>query len=127
VSIPLYVSCVRGQNRDFRGKTGIVTNGEEGSAAPGGRAIGRAPRPDPDVISRRIDAGTVLINLRTNKIYELNTTGSRIWELLKEGRTVGEIEATLQQEYEVEAAEAADAIRETLGRLAGEGLVRQDD
>ena len=74
-----------------------MTSGAGDSDNSTGQAPRPALQPDPDVISRRIDAGTVLINLRTNKIYELNATGSRIWELLKDGRTVAEMQAALEQ------------------------------
>ena len=38
--------------------------------------------------------GGVLVNLRTNRIFELNATGMRAWELIGEGHTRGEIERT---------------------------------
>ncbi len=101
-----------------------MTTGEGESANRLDRAGERVPRPDPDVIARRIDAGTVLINLRNNKIYELNATGSRIWELLVGGHGVAQIQAALEQEFEVDAAEAAESIAETLADLSREGLIR---
>ncbi len=82
-----------------------------------------AVRPNPDVISRRVDAGTILIHLRTNRIYELNATGTRIWELLGSGCTAASIRTCLQQEFEVEEAEADRAIDETLGLLMRENLL----
>ncbi len=103
-----------------------MTSGEAESADRTERAGQRVPRPDPDVIARRIDAGTVLINLRNNRIYELNATGSRIWELLVAGQGVAQIQAAHEQEFEVGTAEAADAIAETLANLSREGLVRED-
>jgi hypothetical protein len=54
----------------------------------------------------------------------LNATGTRIWEMLGAGATVAEMQAGLQREFEVEAAEAARAIEETLARLSDEGLVQ---
>ncbi len=104
-----------------------MTFGEGDSGKTAGTSGGRAFRPDPNVIARRIDSGTVLINLRTNKIYELNATGSRIWEMLGAGKTVAEIEAGLQQEFDVAPAEAAQAIEETLAHLSREDLVRAED
>lgn len=109
---------------DFLRKSGIVTIGEAGSGKTTSPSGPRALRPAPDVIARRIDNGTVLIELKTNKIYELNATGTRIWEMLGAGATVAEMQAGLQREFEVEAAEAARAIEETLARLSDEGLVQ---
>ncbi len=83
--------------------------------------------PDPDVVARRIDDGTVLINLRTNRIYELNTTGTRIWELLGEGGDRTAIVEQLLQEFDVEADAAGQAVDDTLEQLAREGLLKERD
>lgn len=82
-------------------------------------------RPARQVVARRVDAGTVLIHLRTNRIYELNVTGSRIWELLREGCDSGTIQTRLLQEFEVDEAEARRAIEDTLTSLAAEGLIER--
>ncbi len=84
-----------------------------------------AGSPDPDVVARRIDSGTVLINLRTNKIYELNSTGTRIWELLGEGGDRTAIVEQLLQEFDVEADVAAQAVDDTVEQLEREGLLRE--
>ncbi len=80
-----------------------------------------------DVVARRVDDATVLIHLQTNKIYELNSTGSRIWELVGEGRDAAAIRKQLVQEFEVDEAEVARAVEETLTRLMDEGLVRREE
>ena len=41
--------------------------------------------PDPEVVTQRVEGETVLVHLRTNEIYALNTTGSRAWDLLATG------------------------------------------
>jgi hypothetical protein len=84
-----------------------------------------AALPDPDVVARRIDNGAVLINLRTNRIYELNTTGTRIWELLGEGGDRAAIVEQLLQEFDVEADAAAQAVDDTVEQLQREGLLRE--
>src|SRR5215510_5014894 len=45
----------------------------------------RDPRPNPDVIAKRLDDAAVLVHLGTNRIFELNGTGMRVWELLGQG------------------------------------------
>ena len=37
----------------------------------------------PNVVGRRLDDRFVVVNLRTNRIYELNRTASVLWELLE--------------------------------------------
>ena len=45
-------------------------------------ALGRS---NPNVLTRRLDRATILVHLVTNRIFELNETGTRVWELLGEG------------------------------------------
>ncbi len=42
------------------------------------------PKPSPDVVSRRLGDSAVLIRLSTNRIFELNATGARLWDLLQQ-------------------------------------------
>ena len=42
-------------------------------------------KPVPHALARRMPGGTVLVNLESNRIFELNETGARVWELLGEG------------------------------------------
>ncbi len=82
------------------------------------------PRPNPDVISRRLDDEIVLVHLKTNQIYALNETGARLWELLTDGLDRPAIEARLQAEYAVEPAVVGAEIDRILARLAAVGAVR---
>ena len=79
-----------------------------------------------DAVSNRLGEGGVLVNLRTNRIFELNATGMRAWELIGEGHTQGEIERTLEQEFEVEGARVRTELATLIGDLAREGLVDAD-
>ena len=53
-----------------------------------------------EVVSRKLGDRLVVVNLRTNRIYELNSTASRMWELLEAGSNRAEIEETLLGEFE---------------------------
>jgi hypothetical protein len=72
------------------------------------------------------DAG-VLVHLQTNRIFELNATGVRIWELLGEGRGLGEIEGILQGEYAADRGELRAELLALIKELAREGLVSDDN
>ncbi len=80
-------------------------------------------RPHRQVIARRVDAGTVLIHLGTNRIYELNATGTRIWELLNAGCDAAAIRTQLQKEFDVEGPQAGQAIEDTFALLFQENLI----
>ena len=78
-------------------------------------------RPAADVIARRLGDSAVLIRLNTSRIYELNATGARIWELLAEGATREQVVDALGREFDEEGIGAA--VDELIGVLRAEGLV----
>ncbi len=45
---------------------------------------------------------TVIFNTQCEKYYGLNDVGTRVWALIQQPRTVGEIVKIVTQEYEVE-------------------------
>jgi hypothetical protein len=61
--------------------------------------------------------------MRTNRIYELNRTGTRFWELLSAGYTQAEIEQLMLQEFGVAEDDLAVEIKAMLASLQDEGLV----
>lgn len=63
-------------------------------------------RPSPDVAVRRLGDGGVLVHLSSNRIFETNATGMRIWELLVEGLDRPALLDRLQEEFAVDADEA---------------------
>lgn len=81
------------------------------------------PRPSPDVVSQELDGEVVLVHLQTNRIFALNQTGARLWQLLESGSDVAGIQATLQREFDVGREQLEREIEELLGALAAEGLV----
>lgn len=58
-------------------------------------------RPAPRLAWRRIEDEVVLLRLDTSAYYSLNGTGSRVWELLCEGRPPEKAAALLAREYGV--------------------------
>jgi hypothetical protein len=75
-----------------------------------------------DFAFRRLDDEVVLMNLRTNKIFALNRTGARVWELLQSGHDWPGVRSVLLEEFDVEP-EALDRELETLAEsLAAEGF-----
>jgi hypothetical protein len=61
----------------------------------------------------------VLVHLESNRIFELNATGARVWSLLEQGLGRADICARLQEEFQVsdtDVAETVDALLESLER-----------
>jgi PqqD family protein of HPr-rel-A system len=82
-------------------------------------------QPDPDVVSRRLGDELVLVHLGTNRIFRLNNTAARLWELIGDGiDTDAGLHDALRAEFDVGEEELRDEIAGTLERLRRQGLVR---
>lgn len=79
-------------------------------------------KPKTEVVGRRVGEELVLVDLETNRIFSLNATGARIWELLEAGLEPTAIHAALQAEFEVGEPLSAEIDR-LLAALMDEELV----
>ena len=70
----------------------------------------------PSVITRELSGETVLLNLESGVYYGLDVVGTRVWQLLVQGRTIAGVCETMIEEYEV----APDVLRDDVSRLVGE-------
>lgn len=76
-----------------------------------------------DQVSTTLDDEAVILNLRDGVYYGLNPLGARIWDLLQETRTVGEMQHVILEEYEVEAERCERDLLQLLNELAAKGLI----
>jgi hypothetical protein len=76
-----------------------------------------------DVVARRLDDEVVLVHLGTNRIYSLNATGGRYWELLEEGLGHEIIVRRMQAEFEVDQTMLEREIASITADLRRAGLV----
>jgi hypothetical protein len=84
-------------------------------------------RQSPNVVSSRLGDVGVLVNLRTNRILELNATGIRIWELIGEGQVVSGIAGQLLAEFDVAPEQLHAELSRLVADLVREGLVDAGD
>jgi hypothetical protein len=82
-----------------------------------------APRLNPEVIVRRLGDGAVLVHLPSNRIYELNDTAMRVWELLSDGLDLAAIQTRMDDEYEATGRETAPQIAQVVETFRHEGLI----
>jgi hypothetical protein len=80
-----------------------------------------------DVVTRRLGDTLVVVCLSSNRIFELNATGARIWELQAEGRVEEDVVATLTREFDVSAEAAGDEIGGLRQQLLDAGLIEARD
>ena len=83
-------------------------------------------RVNPAVTSQHIGDEAVLIDLRTNEIYETNRTGARMWQLLGEGLELHDIQRRLEAEFEIEPEELHRQIDSFLATLLNAKLVERE-
>lgn len=84
-----------------------------------------AVRRQDDVVSRKVGDRLVVVNLQTSRIYELNPTASRLWELLETGRDRAELEQAILEEFDVREPDLSVNLDETLTLLTSEGLIAE--
>jgi hypothetical protein len=101
----------------------VVERTEVELAPQGDRAVTKPLQPNREVIAKRLGEAAVLIHLLSNRIYELNETGTRVWELLCEGFCVEDIVRQLVDEFEVDDVRAADEVEGLLTQFRAAGLL----
>jgi hypothetical protein len=77
-----------------------------------------------EVLWRVLDGEAVLLDLASGTYFGLNVVGSRVWELLSAGKSLGEVRAALLDEFEVDAGVLEQDLRELLEMLQSRGLVK---
>ena len=89
------------------------------SATGGGQQF----RVSPDTVYNILDDQSVLINVRTNELYELNRTGTRFWELLSAGHNRAQIRQLMLQEFDVDEVVLDREIDSLVASLQDAGLI----
>jgi hypothetical protein len=80
-------------------------------------------RPHKDVVSQRLGEAGVLIDMRSGRMFELNVTGIRIWELVGEGCSPDDAAARLLQEFAGDPLELRAEVGALVEELVREGLL----
>lgn len=79
--------------------------------------------PRPAVIGKRLDDEFVLVNLDTDRIFTINPTGARFWELAVAGLDRAAIRDQMLLEFAVTGAEIDREIDSFSALLQQEGLL----
>ena len=75
------------------------------------------------VLARKLDDEMVLLNLDSGEYFGLNDTGTRVWELLADGRSRDEVVDRLTEEFEVAAEVASSHVASLCAELLEAGLL----
>jgi hypothetical protein len=79
--------------------------------------------PAADTLASRIGEEIVLVHLETDRIFVLNRTAARVWELLGADRDETDIDATLREEFDVDPAALARDVEGVLATLRAHRLI----
>ena len=97
------------------------------SQGPGTDWQSRRIRQSPQVVSNQLGDAGVLVHLQSNRIFELNATGLRIWQLAAgAGASLGEIAATLGRDFDAGNARIEGELLRLVDELSREGLIESD-
>jgi len=78
----------------------------------------------PEVLFQEVSGEIVLLDLASESYFGLDEIGARIWALLNEEKTVGQIVEVLLEEYEVDRARLEGDVNELLENLLEAGLIK---
>ncbi len=80
-------------------------------------------------VAQRLGDEIVLVHPTTDRIFLLNRTGARVWELLSEGSglDLGEVSERLLKEFDGEREDVERDIAIIIEELSAEGFVSRAD
>lgn len=79
------------------------------------------------VLFRHLQDELVVLELKRGVYFGLDPIGTRIWQLLREERSLQDVLTAVVEEYEVETAQGAEDLLDLVQRLGEQGLVEIRD
>ena len=77
-----------------------------------------------DAVYRELEGEAVLLNLDTGIYFGLNTTGTRIWNLIAQHGTLQKVLDAMAEEYDASPHSLENDILQLVSQLSEKGLVR---
>jgi len=77
----------------------------------------------PEQVSCPLGEESAILNLKNSVYYGLDPVGARVWNLLQQPRSIGELRDMLLDEYEVEAERCELDLLNLLEKMRDEGLI----
>ena len=81
---------------------------------------------DHDAVARRVGEEIVLVHLTTDRMYVLNETAARAWELLCAGHDAPAVRQQMLQEFEVSPDQLTEELDRLVQWLAAEHLIAHE-
>jgi hypothetical protein len=77
----------------------------------------------PEHVACNLGDEAAILNLKNTVYYGLNPVGARVWNLVKQSRSVSEIRDTLLEEYDVAAERCERDLLDLLEKMREQGLI----
>lgn len=77
------------------------------------------------VRAQQLEDQMVILDLSSGIYFGLNQVGSRIWELIKQGRSLGDIAAIVNSEFDATVAEVEDDTNSLVEELLSRKLIER--
>ena len=81
----------------------------------------------PHTVFQQLDDEMILLNLETERYYELDDVGARMWQLLTEYDNTQQVIAQLLSEYEVDETTLRSDLANLISQLSASGLIATDE
>lgn len=78
-------------------------------------------------VSADLSGEVVILGMKESAYFGVDAAGARIWALLQTPRRLGDVVATLTDEYDVSADQCAVDVLAFVEDLVGQGLVTRGD
>jgi hypothetical protein len=83
----------------------------------------RTLTPSPDVAESPVGEETVILHLTNGTYYGLDSVGTRIWQMIKEGVAMPDICQRVAHDYDVDLATIESDARKFLADLEAQGIL----
>ena len=94
-----------------------------GLAAPSALTLAATVAAREGVLFQQLQDEAVLLNLDSGQYFGLDAVGTRIWNLIAEGKALPEVASTIVAEYEVGGDQCEADLLNLVADLEAQGLV----
>ena len=75
-------------------------------------------------ISSKLDGDVVLLSIEQGEYYQMDTIGSRIWDLIEKPMLFKDLCEQLTREFDVDMAQCQEDVSSFLGELTDKSLIK---
>ena len=80
-----------------------------------------------DQVSCALGEETAILSMKNSVYYGTNSVGTRVWNLLRQPKSVGQLRDAVMDEYEVESERCERDLLNLLEQMRSEGLIEVRD